>query len=1570
MTTDLVAQFSALWKTGGSSPDVFAFLNQHHDVDVADLLSVLNCDQQYRWKTDKPFIVEDYLQQLPQLAADSDCRVELVVGEFQARQNSKSPAHLEEFMSRFSDLSDTLRGKLSGVSTKGNLKKNFPQNAPTTKVMDSSVMQKKFGRYWLIKVLGTGSYGRVWLGDDDQLQRKVAIKVPVQEQFQSAEDAESYLAEARMVAGLDHPHIVPVYDMGRTEEGTIYVVSKYIQGCTLLELIKNDRPNPEQAAQLLAVVAQALHYAHQKRLVHRDIKPANLLIEEATGAPHVADFGLAIKEEDYLKSGVSPGTPAYMSPEQARAEGHRLDGRSDIFSLGIVFYELLTGKRPFRGNSHLELMNQIVSTEPKPPSELNPTLPAELERICLKALSKRLTERYATAEEFAEDLLHWNLTPQQVRLEIPINPKGLRSFDADDADYFLDLLPGPRNRNGLPESVAFWKSRIEQTDPDQTFSVGMIYGPSGSGKSSLVHAGLLPRLSGVLCVSIEATPDDTESRILRGLRKRLPDLPADLGLVETFTWLRRRDGNKVVIVLDQFEQWLHAHRMEGETELVTALRQCDGGQLQTVILVRDDFWLAAIRFMKHLEIPLVQGQNIALVDLFDVEHAKKVLIKFGQAFGKLPLQSEDFSEEEHAFLTAVADGLAQDGRVISVRLALFAEMIKGKPWVPATLEAVGGTEGVGINFLEETFATRTANPEHRLHQTATREVLKCLLPEVGTDIKGHMRSNAELLEASGYKNRPKDYAELLRILDGELRLITPTDPEGFESDSTNDLSSKYYQLTHDYLVPSLREWLTRKQRETKKGRAELRLAERAVFWSALPETRHLPSFLEWANIRSLTNPEKWTDTERKMMKQAGWFHGIRSIVLMGLVCILAFAGWHIRGQVVEASNEEKAKGLVNALVNAEIHQVPRIIEDLEDYRQWVDPKLVEGLEKYADHSQQRLNIGLALLPSDKSQLDDLTNRLIHAKPEQVETLCLLLSGYQAELVPTLWRSAEQPSQVEKPQLLQIASALATYDPDNVRKWGIISDRVVNALVDENSLRVSVWIKTLRPARQHLAKPLGVVFRGQSPSLSQSQIELATDILEDYVAEDLKTLTDLLLDAQPWQFLALFDEFRAHGKHALAALDQELARRPKENQSEDEKEFLARRQANAAAAALQLGKADQVWPLLKHSPDPRLRAWIIHRLQPNGAAPNSIIQRIKKESEVSIRRALILTLGEYQDLLEEDREPLVTMFLDWYKTDPDAGIHGATEWVLRRWGQEKKLDAIDRELAQSEDQLLADLKPKQEWYINTQGQTFVILQADEFYMGSLILPRPKEGDDEQLHKRKIGRRIAIATKEVTKAQWRVFSKANPNVVDADTLHLLKYVQTDDSPMTEMTWYEAAFYCNWLSEQEGISQDQWCYEPNQKGEYAEGMKAKKKFWELKGYRLPTESEWEFACRAGTMTTRYFGHSEDLLTEYAWFRTNAQNRVWPVASLKPNDFGLFDMQGNAVEWCQDVYVDDLTKLPSDTIDAGEIHLNTHMVWRGGGFPYPSSYMRSANRYHNVPNTKNFIYSFRPIRTYHETR
>jgi class 3 adenylate cyclase/predicted ATPase len=261
-----------------------------------------------------------------------------------------------------------------------------------------------FGRYQVRRTLGAGGGGAVYLGDDTELGRPVAIKVLRGGAGRAQADKEPALREARRLAQLRHPGIVAVHDVG-VHEGQVYVVSDYLDGPDVGRWLLHHRPSWPEAASVAAAVADALAHAHARLIVHRDVKPANILLT-AEGAPVLVDFGLALDETQAGgdAKGVIAGTPWYMSPEQFAGTAHRIDGRTDIYSLGVVLYEMLTGRLPFRATNPLELLRQVSDDEPQPPRQLVREIPPELERACLKTLAKRQQDRYTTAADFAADL--------------------------------------------------------------------------------------------------------------------------------------------------------------------------------------------------------------------------------------------------------------------------------------------------------------------------------------------------------------------------------------------------------------------------------------------------------------------------------------------------------------------------------------------------------------------------------------------------------------------------------------------------------------------------------------------------------------------------------------------------------------------------------------------------------------------------------------------------------------------------------------------------------------------------------------------------------------------------------------------------------------------------------------------------------------------------------------------------------------------------------------------------------------------------------------------------------------
>ena len=280
-------------------------------------------------------------------------------------------------------------------------------------VLITAVGPERIGAFIVVRLLGEGNFGRVYLCRDEQLDRLVAIKVPRSDRFEGPADVDRFVHEAKLAARVKHPGIVTVYHVDRDKLVGAFVVLEYIEGRSLSTLLHDERLAPERAAQLLVLTADALSFAHEQGLVHRDLKPDNILMDDRE-RPHIADFGLAVHHDDrWPRRGEVAGTPHYMAPEQVRGESHRLDGRTDLWALGVILYRMLTGHKPFDGTSIDDVFDEILHREPIPPRQRDRTIPKGLERICLKCLSKRMSDRYATAADLVDDLRFWIRTAEE-----------------------------------------------------------------------------------------------------------------------------------------------------------------------------------------------------------------------------------------------------------------------------------------------------------------------------------------------------------------------------------------------------------------------------------------------------------------------------------------------------------------------------------------------------------------------------------------------------------------------------------------------------------------------------------------------------------------------------------------------------------------------------------------------------------------------------------------------------------------------------------------------------------------------------------------------------------------------------------------------------------------------------------------------------------------------------------------------------------------------------------------------------------------------------------------------------
>jgi formylglycine-generating enzyme required for sulfatase activity len=698
---------------------------------------------------------------------------------------------------------------------------------------------------------------------------------------------------------------------------------------------------------------------------------------------------------------------------------------------------------------------------------------------------------------------------------------------------------------------------------------------------------------------------------------------------------------------------------------------------------------------------------------------------------------------------------------------------------------------------------------------------------------------------------------------------------------------------------------------------------------------------------------------------------LAAVVLVTLAGLVSFA-WAYRVAArrladVEEANRRRVRAQVEGLGTAAAAAIPDQLRALDAQHAEALPHL-RALWAEGGAKPERMRFALALLPDDPSLRDDVAAAMLAAAdPREVLLLLDGLKPFAAELKEGLWRRASDKSAAAVARFRALV-ALSALDPADAR-WKDAGRPAVEQLLQANSLYLGDWSKALRPASAALVGPLGDVFRGK---VQADKRRVAAEVLADYARNDPATLADLAADSDPEQFALLSPVLERNRERAAELLVETVRHRTPEGAPEVERIALARRQANAAAALVRLGAPEAAWPVLRHTPTPDARSYLVRDLAHRGVEAAALARRLDEEKDVSARRAMILALGEYatEQLPDEARKALVTKLLYWYRHDPDAGIHGAIDWLLRHgregpvarkldWGQGAALAAIDKELAGKSP------AAGQLWYVAKAGFTMTVVRGPvEFWMGS---PPGEAGraDNETRHRRRIGRTIAVATKPVTVAQFQEFLRTKPTGVETD--YASGQSPEEECPINGENWYAAAKFCRWLSEKEGVAESEMCYPPGK--DVKEGMKPYPDYLRRTGYRLLTEAEWEYACRAEAETAWFFGGDVELLPRYGWFIHVSGNRTWPVGQKRPNDLGLFDVHGHAWTWCQESAADyppgTAANPAEDKEDIRDVKDDLNRLLRGGAYSYVAWTARSADRDSGRPSTRNGSVGLRVART-----
>ncbi|MBL8892898.1 MAG: SUMF1/EgtB/PvdO family nonheme iron enzyme [Planctomycetaceae bacterium] len=732
-----------------------------------------------------------------------------------------------------------------------------------------------------------------------------------------------------------------------------------------------------------------------------------------------------------------------------------------------------------------------------------------------------------------------------------------------------------------------------------------------------------------------------------------------------------------------------------------------------------------------------------------------------------------------------------------------------------------------------------ANPQHRALQQEARLLLEALVPVTG-EIRGRMLPVESLREACGMKNRPLEFNALLKVLDSELRLITPVGVlSGDESTKTDGNPTTHYQLTHDFLVGSLRDWLTQKKRSTRRGRAELCLEDRAESWTLKPESRQLPSAIEYLNIQVWTKSSRWTLEQAKMMGSATRHYGIRLLLTL---LVSTSLGWGMYAYLDALGSEQS----VANLMQAETAEVPTLVGKMSRTA-GVQTRIEAQLNNRQLLSpRQELHLELARWKFTQDNPATLLERLPDMQPNEIQVLTKVTEGMATILIAEARQLLEKDG-LSARQRVAVSAALAQWDP-SADRWSQWGPQVSNDLVELNTYELAPWAMLLKPVAEFMY-----------PTLTQ----LIRDSTE--TPENPLVVYTVLLDSA--------GEGRSHLRSALNNSP------PRSDLDEEAYIRNSIHQARLAVALIRLGESDEsVWRFLRSDENLTRRSFMIEYFPQYKIEPEILVRQVEKAAEPQIIAALLMCLGSYPKNASIPQR-LFTFVERSCLVSRDAFVRSCAEWFLRKSERPIPVGSL------------------------IAGANWRPLVIDEVHFNE-VLVEPPAGRFKMSFNREVElkHKYWMSTIEIPIG---VFKKFDPEykieVLDPGLAFKLS-PPTDQNPCGAGN-DEAARFCNWFSKHCGIEETEHCYELDEQGKYMQLVEN----WEQKrGFRFPTEAEWEFACQAENPDSWNFGRSVDnlVLNAYVWNSSNVRmdgndycSRIGGL--LKPNRLGIFDMHGNVSEY-----------------------------------------------------------------------